>query len=308
MLTNQSYVRHSLELNLFFLRIAKEHAIFAAASLPPRDLPIVQQLIITKNQFEELLNRTVNVADGVVSPEVLASGELFTEFTLPAETQTQFLTGVPIDTNITKKEMVLRPGPRGDLTKMVAEASKINQEAMKLIKEAIAFKEALLKNILTCKAFSYIYPSMLEHVLEESRFYLKLLEKLEKRDPIDSIKEVIEQHLVWNKVMFEHTTFIRGYLDPSEEALINTANNYAKEFKMLLNATRELPARPERLREVSRASRESVGRLRNFKRQSTDKILKCKIRSLINPLLSDHVTREANHYLRLLKTFGVATK
>lgn len=44
-------------------------------------------------------------------------------------------------------------------------------------------------------------------------------------------------------------------------------------------------------------------KLRNFKVQWTEGILKCKIKSLIPPLLADHVTREANHYLRLLKSF-----
>lgn len=30
-------------------------------------------------------------------------------------------------------------------------------------------------------------------------------------------------------------------------------------------------------------------------------ILQCKIRSVILPLLADHVLREANHYIRLLR-------
>jgi hypothetical protein len=309
MLDNRDYVRNSLELNLFFLRIAKEHAIFAAASLPPRDMLIVQQLIDTKNKFEELLNHTVSIADGVIRPEVLSSGELFTEFTLPAEVQTQFLTGVPINTNITKKEMALKPASaRADISDLSTEVTKINQKAIKLIKEAIAFTEMLLNNVLICKAFSWIYPTMVEHVINESRFYLKLLQKLENRDPIDSIKEVIEQEMTWNEVMYEHSTFIRGYLDPSEGVLINTANTFANELGKLLEATSALPTRPERLPQITKQSQESVTRLRMFKRQSTEGILKCKIKSVINPLLADHVTREASHYLRLLKTFGVIIK
>jgi rubrerythrin len=309
MLDNRDYVRHSLELNLFFLRIAKEHAIFAAASLPPRDMLIIQQLIDTKNNFEALLNNTASLADGVISPEALSSGELFTELTLPAEVQTQFLTGIPINTNITKKEMALKPASaRADIPDLSTEVSKINRKAMKLIKEAIAFKEMLLGNVLTCKAFSWVYPTMLEHVIEESRFYLKLLQKLENRDPIDSIQEVIEQEMTWNEVMFEHSTFIRGYLDPSEGVLINTANTFANELGKLLQATNTLPAHPERVPQITKQSQEIVTRLRMFKRQSTEGILSCKIKSVINPLLSDHVTREANHYLRLLRTFGAIIK
>lgn len=41
-------------------------------------------------------------------------------------------------------------------------------------------------------------------------------------------------------------------------------------------------------------------KFRDFKRSGLEGITGCKIRSLILPLLADHVLREANHYLRLL--------
>ena len=41
--------------------------------------------------------------------------------------------------------------------------------------------------------------------------------------------------------------------------------------------------------------------IRDFKEQATKGLLECKIKSIIIPLLGDHVLREANHYLRLLK-------
>ena len=39
---------------------------------------------------------------------------------------------------------------------------------------------------------------------------------------------------------------------------------------------------------------------RNFKVAGTEGIKDCKIKSIILPLLADHVLREANHYLRIL--------
>ena len=42
--------------------------------------------------------------------------------------------------------------------------------------------------------------------------------------------------------------------------------------------------------------------LRNFKKAGTEGISNCEIRSIIVPLLADHVLREANHYIRLLET------
>ena len=41
-------------------------------------------------------------------------------------------------------------------------------------------------------------------------------------------------------------------------------------------------------------------RFRDFKTAGAKGISDCKIRSVILPLLADHVLREANHYIRLL--------
>ncbi len=302
-LTEKEYISHSLETNLFFLRIIKEHAIFAAASLPPRGRRIAGQLVAMKNSFEELLSEAIELADRAVSYEVLASDELVTDFTLEAERKTQFLTGIPINTGLTKRELELRAPGKSRNDELKEEVELLNRRAMAMTKEAVAFKTKLLNSVLECKVFSYTYPSMLEHVIEESRYYVMLLKKLEDRDAVDSVKEIIEQEINWNHIMGEHSKFIRGYLDPEEEKLFNAANAFVREFDELLEKTERAGEHPELLPEVTRESLKDVMGLRNFKVQGTEGILKCRIKSIIPPLLSDHVTREANHYLRLLKTF-----
>jgi hypothetical protein len=303
-LSNKEYIRHSLETNLFFLRIVKEHAIFAAASLPPRDRAIANKLVAMKNSFEELLSDAIELADRAVSHEVLASDELVTDFTLEAEMKTQFLTGIPINTDLTRREIELKADKRNDNPNgLLEEVRELNLKAMGMTKAAIAFKTKLLKNVLECKAFSYTYPTMLEHVTEESQYYVRLLERLEKRDATDSMKEIIQEEIFWNHIMGEHSKFIRGYLDPEEEKLFNTANAFAKEFDRLQEKTERAEDHSDLIPEVTKESLKDVTALRNFKVQGTEGILKCKIKSVIPPLLSDHVTREANHYLRLLKTF-----
>lgn len=42
-------------------------------------------------------------------------------------------------------------------------------------------------------------------------------------------------------------------------------------------------------------------KFRDFKQAGAEGIETCKIKSIILPLLADHVLREANHYLRLLE-------
>ena len=53
---------------------------------------------------------------------------------------------------------------------------------------------------------------------------------------------------------------------------------------------------------MTNASLEETLRFRDFKSAGTQGITQCKIRSVILPLLADHVLREANHYIRLLQS------
>jgi predicted heme/steroid binding protein len=300
-LANQEYVRQSLELNLFFLRIVKEHIIFVSASLPPRDKAVTQQLLDFKIRFEKLLDRVISLSNGVISPEVKTSGELVTEFTLQAEEKTQSLTGIPIDMNLTKREIDLTTQMRfSEKEPAVNSVSKINQEALALMNAVLALKKTLLNNVLTCKAFSYSYPLMIDHVIREGLLYVMLLKRLESKEKIERSRELIELELNWNRIMGEHSKFIRGYLDPSEEKLFETANSFAKEFDNLMEKTMALPKHPSQLPQVTRESSNRVTSLRAFKIQGLKGILACKVKSVIPPLLADHVTREANHYLRLL--------
>ncbi len=43
--------------------------------------------------------------------------------------------------------------------------------------------------------------------------------------------------------------------------------------------------------------------IQKFKTAGTEGLIACKIKSIMTPLLGDHVLREANHYIRLLESF-----
>lgn len=121
---------------------------------------------------------------------------------------------------------------------------------------------------------------------------------------VDIVRFAVEQESFWNRIMAEHAKFIRGLLDPTEDALFQTANNFGKEFDVLTTEALALHTQITLLPQVTQESlKETVG-IRDFKRQGTEGILACRIRSIILPLLGDHVLREANHYLRLLKIFS----
>jgi hypothetical protein len=151
--------------------------------------------------------------------------------------------------------------------------------------------------------FTMNYPLLIDHILREARFYLRMIQRLQSREEINARKEAYEQETFWNRIMAEHSKFIRGLLDPTEETLINTANNFGKELDAL---TAEAQQAMDRTLPVSRVTNDSLKAtrdIRDFKSKSTQGLLECKIKSIIIPLMGDHVLREANHYLHLLETF-----
>ncbi|OPJ55212.1 DUF2935 domain-containing protein [Clostridium oryzae] len=307
MLLKEDFIRYSLEINLFFLRLAKEHSIFAAASLTQRDIRVADELIRLKSSIEVILNNAVKLSQGVISSEVLASGELVTGLTLAAEDKTRFYTGIPIDTNITKMELALKPGKSPMNNSVLFESvSSLNQQAIIALTTAIESTEKLMANVLSCNTFTFLYPLLIDHVIEETRFFTSLLIKLQHMEDLNIINKALAEEFKfdWNEIMKEHSQFIRGMLDPSETRLFETADAFAKEFARLEGGTAETSKQPIHSSDNIRRALTATTNLRNFKRAGTEGILACKIKSIILPLLADHVTREANHYLRLLKSLN----
>lgn len=292
---NNNFVEKSLELHLFFGRIMKEHSLFLEAGFTPANPNFSEKAEHFKCEFEKLLCDAVKMSNGIVSQCVLRSGELVTEFTVLAEKQTERFTGINIDNEITNLEMRLRSGcgkcsEKPEFRGMV---KQLNQRALKLLDGLISFKETILRNVLNGEMFTMNYPLLIEHIIREAKLYRDFVECLERDGdlPDSTMKET---ECFWNRIMMEHAMFIRGLLDPCETELFNTADKFADDYCELLE-------RCKNAQDVA-ASLEITKKFRDFKAAGAQGIEQNKIRSVILPLLADHVLREANHYIRLLKS------
>ncbi len=301
---SMDFVRQSLELHLFFARIMKEHSFFLELGFTPRDSMFTQKADDFRLEFDRLLGEVVSLSDGVVSQNVLKSGEVITPYTLNAEMASSYYTGLSIPTELTRREAGLTGGNGMTVNPMIEErVFLINQWAISLISALIQFKETILNSILSCRMFTMNYPLLIDHIMREANLYLQMVQRIQNREKINIEREAMEQELFWNRIMAEHSKFIRGLLDPTENELINSANNFGNEFDQLTADSLAAMERTMPLKEVTQESLKATEALRDFKAQGTQGLLECKIRSIIIPLLGDHTLREANHYLRLLNIF-----
>ncbi|HQA58048.1 MAG TPA: DUF2935 domain-containing protein [Acetivibrio sp.] len=304
MLSNVEFIKQSLALHLFFARIMKEHSFFLEAGFSPRDTNFTQRADAFRREYDGLLGEAVSLSNGVVSPDVLQSGEVITPFTLNAERVTAFYTGVQIPFQLTQAEAGLVGSNAVTSNPMLEQrVFVLNQRAIKATQQLIQFKRNILTNVLSCRMFTFNYPLLILHIMREAELYLQQLTRLQRKEQINLKREAYELEFFWNRQMAEHAKFIRGLLDPTEDDLINQANDFGKEFDQLTEKAKEAidaNSPPDKITDESLKATED---LRNFKAQGTQGILSCQVKSIIIPLLGDHVLREANHYLRLLKMF-----
>lgn len=145
-----------------------------------------------------------------------------------------------------------------------------------------------------CRIFISLYNEILEHVIHEAEYYLEILTNLRNRTSTD--KALCDELNFWNGIMRKHAQFVDGMLDPTETALKESAKATAVKFERLVETCINTP---ENI--ILDSSIISAENIINFKTDVTAGLLRCEIKSIILPLLADHVLREANHYLRILK-------
>jgi hypothetical protein len=126
---------------------------------------------------------------------------------------------------------------------------------------------------------------------------------LQRRNSSSTIYDAIEEEIFWNRIMAEHAKFIRGLLDPSEVKLFDTANDFGHRFDVLTAEAEKLEDNLDLFSKVTMESLDAAKDIRDFKRQGTQGLEDCTIRAIAFPLLGDHVVREANHYMRILKKY-----
>lgn len=295
----KEYVILSLETNLFFGRIMKEHSLFLLAGFPAKETGFIQRADQFRKEFEEGLRWTVKLADGIVSKSALNSGEVVTEFTEKAECQTEKLTGIPIDRKITEAEERLSAGNCGMADReTVLQVRMLNRKMLRSLDGLISFKEEILREVTRCRLYTANYPLLIEHILREAKLYRQMILELEQRGRITA-PDLRNLEIFWNQIMMEHAQFIRGLLDPTECGLMETADGFAEDYCRLLEEARQQDCRA--MHALTARTLQTTKQYQQFKTAGTEGITGCDIRSVILPLLADHVLREANHYLRILE-------
>ena len=293
------FIRESLELNLFFLRIMKEHALFLEIAFQPNQGDLIAEAKEFNIKYNKLLLEAIDLSRGIVA----ITDEMVTKYTLDTERATEFLTGVKIDNDLTLSELSLSEASveRINSDDLMDRVRRLNDRAFNLTMALIKFKTKVLNGVLTCKLYTANYPLLIEHIRREAILFAKTLDMLQRGQQENTKRDLLVEEIFWNRIMAEHSEFIRGFLDPTEEGLIKLANRFAVQFKELNQKALNTIDNVNNLTQFTNESLNLTKEVKGFKVQGTEGILNCKLKSIIFPLLGDHVVREANHFIHILE-------
>ncbi len=176
------------------------------------------------------------------------------------------------------------------------------------IKPFIEFKARLGEAQRTGELRSLVWPLFFDHTRHEAERWSRRLEAVGNGEPEYDRREVVE---FWANIMEEHARFIAHLLDPDEFELAEKAMATSRVFSQLGNgpagvvgAALTEPAtvasavvhNPEMDAVMSAAKS-----ILDFKTEAARGIEAARIKSIIDPRLTDHVRREALKFIDELK-------
>ncbi|WP_102346226.1 DUF2935 domain-containing protein [Bacillus sp. Marseille-P3661] len=191
--------------------------------------------------------------------------------------------------------------------KTVHDVRRLNEDSIQLVYGFRNFKRNLLILIINCKVTGFNFPLLVDHIAREAEYFIRSLQKFNQGilDPIQDA--IISENVFWLRIMMEHSRFISQLIDSSERNLVITARQFGDDFEVLLNQARDVesmlynkePVYPI-IGKMNKDSENAASELRDFKKAGLELIKSCQIKSVVNPLLADHVVREAEHFLYMI--------
>lgn len=187
---------------------------------------------------------------------------------------------------------------------------RFNSEVFIAASQIWAFKRKVLGLIVTCQLpGANNFPLLVDHISREANYFRNRLEQLNTGQLEPLPDAIIDENVFFLRIMADHAKFINHLLDPSERQLVEQAREFSHDFDQLLFQAKDLESmRPQSqtvplLDQFLDQNKVSVTALRDFKKTARDLIQACRIKSIIHPLLADHVFREAERFLLLIDIF-----
>jgi hypothetical protein len=185
---------------------------------------------------------------------------------------------------------------------------KFTDEIVEQIKPFIEYKARLGEAQRTGELRSLVWPLFFDHTRHEAERWTRRLNALGQGESEFERSEVVA---FWSNIMEEHARFVAHLLDPDEFDLIDKATRASQVFVELGSGpggtVRALAHEPVTVLDSLVKNPEidavmsAAETILDFKTETARGIEAARIKSIIDPRLSDHVRREAQKFVDELK-------
>jgi hypothetical protein len=286
----RDFIRRSLEENRFWLRIMNEHALFLSEGFSRRDSDLIREANRFFTLFDQLLAELESLPPSEeavfrFNVRVIQAVKAFRDF------KQEVLNLVILCRIVGFNLPLLIDHIRREAEFFITVLVKLNQG----IDEPIA-AEVVRENVFWLRIMAdhsrfirnLLDPSERQLVQASQEFAQDFDQLLAQARDLSSMIEGVSPVLV---VVGGHT------LDEPSIIRLREAHEREKEREELL-APLETP--PPTLIRFTQDVIEATRELRDFKQTATLLLRECKVLSILNPLLADHVRREAEKFLAVL--------
>ncbi len=224
--------------------------------------------------------------------------------------------GIKVDANIALNEInfwARQMSEHALFNHLGLEESDLKQEALKIHKSLEAFREKLNKDSLDLKHMNEILPLL----QQEREFQVKIIKMLEEGKWVGWLFPTFENHITleldyfvdklngkkyspmdevkfWNKINSDHAGMTAHLLDPSEKEAVSKANALSDNFYNMPKNEKEM---------MIKLSLKATKELDAFNKKSKAKGK--AVKSIIHPVLLDHVIREGEYTIQKLNSLGL---
>lgn len=290
MISNEEFIRQSIESNLIYCASILEYTYSLGFSFLQKEQDIINEIKNFYDKFKNQILKTINIADQNISQKLIDSNILYTKYTLPLYELTEELTGSKGDTEIITRLMMLKAGIPTVSSTLLEEVTSINQETIKILKEYIDFITYLNNQVLKSNLFAYKYGLFIEKVKNKMIFYYENLLRIINKEKISTtlidsnIEELKDQ-------MAKNALFINGFVNQSEDTVIKEARKFADDFnKLNLNNNSNLKE------EINNDATNLINSFIKFITRLIERLLNRNIQFIIGPGYLDICLKEANSF------------
>jgi len=153
-----------------------------------------------------------------------------------------------------------------------------------LCKELREFKDLVFIRLNGGEWIGWIFPLFARHILLELDYFVDKLNGIEYSDR--------EEVVFWDVINCEHAEFAAHLLDPTERDLSKKGNRFSKKFSKLVKSEKDM---------MVRMSLKSAQELDEYNKQAQSGIKANTVKSVIHPVLIDHVIREGQRSIEALQ-------